>query len=154
MTYGFRSYPIIATTASGIATLANSSITNTTVTGVGTSFNTEIANGDVIVFYDPLFANTNYAVAVVANTPVSSSFEINKAIGNVSLGTASLKIGVASRKNSAFNNIQNENVVRYYSTSLTEFDTYDTLAIKIVPLSNNSNIVPRVNDISVIGVSA
>jgi len=154
LTYGFRSYPIIATTASGIATLANSSITNTTVTGVGTSFNTEIANGDVIVFYDPLFANTNYAVAVVANTPVSSSFEINKAIGNVSLGTASLKIGVASRKNSAFNNIQNENVVRYYSTSLTEFDTYDTLAIKIVPLSNNSNIVPRVNDISVIGVSA
>lgn len=154
LTYGFRSYPEIGTTATGIATLANAGITNTTITGVGTSFDTQIANGDVIVLYDPLFANTTYAVAVVANTPTASAFEINTAIANASLAAASLKIGVASRKNSAFNNIQNENVVRYYSTSLTEYDTYDTLAIKIVPLSSTSYIVPRVNDVRVIGVSA
>jgi hypothetical protein len=154
LTYGFRSYPEIGSTANGIATLANAGIGNTTITGVGTSFNTEIANGDVIVLYDPLFANTTYAVAVVANTPIAASFEINSAIANASLGAASLKIGVVSRKNSAFNNIQNENVVRYYSTSLTEFDTYDTLAIKIVPLSSSTYVVPRVNDVQVIGVSA
>lgn len=154
LTYGFRSYPEIGSTANGIATLANSGIGNTTITGVGTSFNTEIANGDVIVLYDPLFANTTYAVAVVANTPIAASFEINSAIANASLGAASLKIGVVSRKNGAFNNIQNENVVRYYSTSLTEFDTYDTLAIKIVPLSSSTYVVPRVNDVQVIGVSA
>jgi hypothetical protein len=154
LTYGFRAYPEIGSTANGIATLANAGIGNTTITGVGTSFNTEIANGDVIVLYDPLFANTTYAVAVVANTPIAASFEINSAIANASLGAASLKIGVVSRKNSAFNNIQNENVVRYYSTSLTEFDTYDTLAIKIVPLSTVSYTVPRVNDVRVIGVSA
>ena len=154
LTYGFRAYPEIGSTATGIATLANAGIGNTTITGSGTSFNTEIANGDVIVLYDPLFANTTYAVAVVANTPTATAFEINKAIANASLGAASLKIGVASHKNSAFNNIQNENVVRYYSMSTNEFDTYDTLAVKIVPLSTVSYTVPRVNDVRVIGVSA
>lgn len=154
LTYGFRLYPEIGTTATGIATLANASIGNTTVNGLGSTFNTEIANGDVIVLYDPLFANTSYAVAVVANTPTASAFEINKAIGNASLGVASLTIGVASHKNSAFNNIQNENVVRYYSTSLNVFDTYDTLSIKIAPLSSTTNIVPRVNEVRIIGVSA
>jgi uridine phosphorylase len=154
LTYGFRAYPEIGSTATGIATLANNGVGNTTITGVGTSFNTEIANGDVIVLYDPLFANTTYAVAVVANTPTATAFEINKAIANASLGAASLKIGVASHKNSAFNNIQNENVVRYYSMITNEFDTYDTLAVKIVPLSTVSYTVPRVNDVRVIGVSA
>ena len=154
LTYGFRAYPEIGSTANGLATLANAGIGNTTITGVGTSFNTEIANGDVIVLYDPIFANTTYAVAVVANTPAATSFEINTAIANASLGAASLKIGIVSNKNSAFNNIQNENVVRYYSMSTNEFDTYDTLAVKIVPLSNASYTVPRVNDVRVIGVSA
>ena len=154
LTYGFRAYPEIGSTATGLATLANAGIGNTTITGVGTSFNTEIANGDVIVLYDPIFANTTYAVAVVANTPAATSFEINTAIANASLGAASLKIGIVSNKNSAFNNIQNENVVRYYSMSTNEFDTYDTLAVKIVPLSNASYTVPRVNDVRVIGVSA
>ena len=154
LTYGFRAYPEIGSTATGLATLANAGIGNTTITGGGTSFNTEIANGDVIVLYDPNYANTTYAVAVVANTPVATSFEINTAIANASLGAASLKIGVVSNKNSAFNNIQNENVVRYYSMSTNEFDTYDTLAVKIVPLSNASYTVPRVNDVRVIGVSA
>ena len=154
LTYGFRAYPEIGSTATGLATLANAGIGNTTITGVGTSFNTEIANGDVIVLYDPIYANTTYAVAVVANTPAATSFEINTAIANASLGAASLKIGIVSNKNSAFNNIQNENVVRYYSMSTNEFDTYDTLAVKIVPLSNASYTVPRVNDVRVIGVSA
>ena len=154
LTYGFRAYPEISSTVTGLATLANSGVGNTTITGSGTTFNTQIANGDIIVLYDPLFANTTYAVAVVANTPVATSFEINTALANASLGAASLKIGVASNKNSAFNNIQNDNVVRYYSTSTNEFDTYDTLAIKIVPLSSKTYIIPRVNDIRVIGVSA
>ena len=154
LTYGFRLYPEYVN-VTGSAILANQSISNTTVNGVGTTtFNTQIANGDLVVFYDPVFANTTYAVAVVANTPTASAFEINSAINNTSVGSATLSIGVVSKPYTAFNNIQNDNVVRYYSSSMTEFDTYDTMAIKIVPLSSTSYVVPRVNDIRVIGVSA
>lgn len=154
LTYGFRAFPEFVPIP-GIISLANNGIGNTTINGVSSTFNTDLANGDIIVFYDPYFSNTTYAVSVVANTPVLTSFEIATPLANVSLASASLKIGkTGNTKHLAFNNIQNQNVVRYISSSLTEYDTYDTLAIKIVPLSNTSYIVPRVDDIRVIGVSA
>ena len=108
----------------------------------------------MIILYDEQFPNTTYGVAVVANTPTATAFEINKAFGNVSLEDATLKIGKTDKPYMVFNDIQNDNVATYYSTSLNEFTTYDTFAIKIVMLSNNSYIVPRVNDIRAIGVSA
>jgi len=153
LTYGFKGWPDYSTTITGDA-FVYSAAGNTTVTGVGTSFDTELANGDVIVLYDELFPNTTYGVAVVANTPVSTSFEINKAFANVSLEAATLKIGKVDKPYMVFNDIQNDNVATYYSTSLNEFTTYDTFAVKIVLLSNSSYIVPRVNDIRAIGVSA
>jgi len=153
LTYGFKGYPDISSTITGDA-FVYSAAGNTTVTGVGTSFNTELANGDVIILYDEQFPNTTYGVAVVANTPTATAFEINKAFGNVSLEDATLKIGKTDKPYMVFNDIQNDNVATYYSTSLNEFTTYDTFAIKIVMLSNNSYIVPRVNDIRAIGVSA
>lgn len=155
LTYGFKSFPDFVTIP-GIISLANAGIGNTTINGVdSTFFASGLANGDIIVLYDPYFSNTTYAVSVVANTPTATAFEIATPLANVSLASASLKIGrTGNTKHLAFNNIQNQNVVRYISSSLTEYDTYDTLAIKIVPLSNTSYIVPRVDDIRVIGVSA
>lgn len=151
LTYGFKPYPDF-NQITGTASLV--SISSTVVNGLGSTFNTQLANGDLIVLYDRQFPDTTYAVAVVANTPTASSFEINKPINNASIVSATLSIGVVSKPHTAFNNIQNDNVVRYYSSSMTEFDTYDTMAIKIVPLSSSSYIVPRINDIRVIGVSA
>ena len=153
LTYGFKGWPDYSTTITGDA-FVYSSAGNTTVTGVGTSFNTDLANGDLIVLYDEQFPNTTYGVALVANTPVSTSFEINKAFANVSLEAATLKIGKVDKTYMAFNDIHSDNVATYYSTSLNEFTTYDTFAVKIVMLSNSSYIVPRVNDIRAIGVSA
>jgi hypothetical protein len=153
LTYGFRSYPEIGSVLTGDAFVYSAS-GNTTVTGVGTSFNTDLANGDMIVLYDTQFPNTTYGVAVVANTPVATSFEINKAFGNLSLEAASLKVGKVTKPHTVFNDIHSDNVATYYSTSTTEFTTYDTFAVKVVLLSNNSYIVPRLNDIRAIGVSA
>ena len=157
VTYGFRGYPPIGNTVTGYA-YANSNVGNTTIVGVGTTtFNTELANGDLIVLYDPLFANTTYAVALVANTPTATAFEINTPIANASLQAATLKIDKVRAGNSqyyAFNNIQNENVVRYYSTSKTPFDSYDTVQVLVVPYANSAYIVPKLYDLRVIGVSA
>jgi hypothetical protein len=55
--------------------------------------------------------------------------------------------------NIAFNNIANDNVVRYVSSSLIEFDGYNQMQIKIVLLSPQTYISPEVEDIRVIGVS-
>ena len=153
LSYGFRAFPPFSNVIDGDAFVYAAS-GNTTVTGVGTSFNTDLANGDTIVLYDRLFPNTTYGVAVVANTPVATSFEINKAFGNLSLQAATLKVGKVDTPYTAFNDIHNDNVATYYSTSLTEYSTYDTFAIKIVLLSNNTFIVPRVDDVRAIGVSA
>ncbi len=153
LTYGFKGWPDFSTTITGDA-FVYSAVGNTTVTGVGTSFNTELANGDVIVLYDEQFPNTTYGVAVVANTPTATAFEINKDFANVSLEAATLKIGKVDKPYMVFNDIHNDNVATYYSTSLNEFTTYDTFAVKIVMLSNSSYIVPRINDIRAIGVSA
>lgn len=159
VTYGFKQYPTIIKTLNGLARVYSAS-DNTTVTGVNTTFNSDIANGDVIVLYESTtFANAVYAVAVVANTPTATGFEISKPLANVSLAAATLRVGVTSNStidfsHSAFNNIQNENVVRYYSTSVTPFDTYDTFALKVVLLSDTTYVVPRVETLSAIGTSA
>jgi hypothetical protein len=152
LTYGFKNYPDFTTTIAGDA-FVYSTAGNTTVTGVGTAFNTDLANGDLIVLYDEQFPNTTYGVAMVANTPVATSFEINKEFSNISLESATLKIGKVTKPYMVFNDVQNDNVATYYSTSINEFTTYDTFAVKLVLLSNSSYIVPRVNDIRAIGVS-
>lgn len=153
LTYGFKQYPDFTTTLTGDA-FVYSATGNTTVTGVGTSFNTQLANGDVIVIYDEEFPNTNYGVAVVANTPTATAFEINKAFSNLSLESATLKIGKADKPYMAFNDMMSDNVATYYSTGLNEFTTYDTFAVKVVMISNSSYVVPRLNDIRAIGVSS
>ena len=53
-----------------------------------------------------------------------------------------------------WNNIANDNVVRYVTSSYTEFDTYNTMQIKVVLLSESTHIIPKVEQIQVIGVSA
>jgi hypothetical protein len=153
LSYGFKGYPDFNTTLTGDA-FVYSATGNTTVTGVGTSFNTNLANGDIIVLYDEDFPNTTYGVAMVANTPTATAFEINKAFANLSLESATLKVGKVNKPYMVFNDIHNDNVATYYSTSVNEFTTYDTFAIKVVMLSNSTYIVPRLNDIRAIGVSA
>lgn len=153
LTYGLKAYPDFTDILTGDAFVYSAS-GNTTVTGIGTSFNTDLANGDVIVLYDEQFPNTTYAVAVVANTPVATSFEINRSFSNLSLEDATLKIGKCNKPKMAFNDIHTDNVATYYSMSLNEYTTYDTFSIKIVMLSDSAFIIPRVNDIRAIGVSA
>jgi hypothetical protein len=54
----------------------------------------------------------------------------------------------------AFNNKANDNIVRYYNNARAEFDTFDTMQIKIVFLADKTYLVPKIDQIQVIGVSA
>lgn len=144
----------IPTYHSGIA--ANGLYTTTfgsaVITGTGTVVNTAIAVNDVVRVYQPLFPN-NHIISVVtaANT---SSFTIADPISNTSMVSTGLVVEKVIEKHSAFINVQNNNVVRYFNQSYSAFDGYKIFAIKVVLLSDTDYRVPHVNDLRVIALSA
>jgi hypothetical protein len=79
---------------------------------------------------------------------------INSTTTNSSVLGSGLKVDRLKYKTAAFVNPQNYNIVRYYTSTNVELDGYNVMAVKIVLLSNNINLVPEVEDIRVIGVSA
>jgi hypothetical protein len=107
-----------------------------------------------VKIYNPLIP-TNYAVAAVTGITNTSVMTLDTVISNSTiLGVPNLNVDVISDPYQAFTNPQNQNVVRYYNTSLTAVDGYDTLQIKLVLLSNNSSVTPRVASLTAIGVSS
>lgn len=130
---------------------------NSTVTGTGTQFTNELRGfkaGDLVKIYDPLFEDQKHFIVSVNSVTNSTSLVIDDTTSNVSLIGSGLTIAKLGFKNQAFRNINNDNVVRYYSTSMHVYDGYDTMAIKVVMLSSNTKIVPEIEDIRAIGVSA
>jgi hypothetical protein len=141
---------------------------NTTITGTSTNFLTNFANGEYIA----VFANSDvYEVRqinrVISDTSMNltSSFTFSNTTSNYAKVEASnilnftvagsgLRIDKLEYPHQAFNNRSNDNVVRYYSTSMVEYDTYNTFQIKLVMLSNNAYLVPKIDDVRAIGVSA
>lgn len=135
--------------AAGLYTTA---LGNNVVVGVGATVNTEISVNDLVKIYQPTFPN-NHIISIVtaANT---SSITIADSVSNTSMVTTGLQIEKISEKNSGFINIQNGNVVRYYNSSYSAYDGYKNFAIKIVLLSDRDYIVPHVNNMRAIALSA
>lgn len=148
-TYGFPQYPKTLSVLAGTYTteLGNNVIVSTN------DNSSSVANNDLVKIYNPLFPNTNYQVAVVENSN-STALVLSDPISNNGIVGAGIKVDKLELKHTAFNNIMNDNVVRYYNDSMVEYDTYNSFSVKIVFLSNSSHIVPTVDDIRVIGVSA
>lgn len=146
-TYGLPQYPEVDTALSGnfLTTLSSNSIATTV------NHASSVATGDLIRIYSVLTPENHAVVPVAsANSTAISLFNPisnNNIVGDV--GVQKLKY-----KNIAWNNIGNDNVARYVTSSYTEFDTYNTMQIKVVLLSENTYNVPKVEQIQVIGVSA
>ena len=146
-TYGLPAFPEISAGLSGSFLTTNGS--NTIVTTVDQS--SVLSTGDLIRVYSALTPENHEvfpvssanATAIVLFKPISNT----NIVGDV--GVDKLKY-----KNVAWNNIANDNVARYVTSSYTEFDTYNTMQIKVVLLSENTHTVPKVEQIQVIGVSA
>jgi hypothetical protein len=147
--YGFYNAPNTSITLSGTVTTTNNS---TTITGSNTTFNTDLVSGDLIKIYSPLFSN-NYMIDVVATVSNSTSIVTKTPITNNNVIGAGLVIDKLAYPKQAFNNYLNNNITRYYNSSMAEFDGYNSFAIKIVFLSNNELIVPKIANIKGIGVS-
>lgn len=146
-TYGLPQYPTVHAELTGnfLTTLNSNSITTTA------DQTSNITAGDLIRVYSVLTPSNHEVFPVAgANTTAIQLFKPisnNNVVGDV--GVEKLKY-----KNVAWNNIANDNVARYVTSSYTEFDTYNTMQIKVVLLSENTYNVPKVEQIQVIGVSA
>jgi hypothetical protein len=151
LTFGLPTTPVVEYTADGTVT---TQLGNNIIVGHGTDFGrSEISNGDVIKIYSPVFPDQFHVAAVNAITN-ATHLSINSPIANTSLVGDGFVIDVVDNPQSAFLNIENSNVVRYYDTNRIEYDTYDTMQLKFLLLSSNPNVAPRIRDIRAIGVSA
>ena len=122
-----------------------------TVLANGVDPSTYIANNTVIKLYSKSFPE-NHMVAVVKES-TSSSLILSSVISSNNIVGSGLLVDTVKYPNIVFNNINNDNIVRYYNNSLAEFDTFDTMQIKIVFVADKSYLVPKVDQIQVLGVS-
>lgn len=107
--------------------------------------------GSLVKVYDPLIKD-NYDVFIV-KTVTSNSIVLNKPIRDNNI-SGNMFVDKLKYKNVAWNNLSNDGIIRYINSDMIEFDTFSSMQVKVVLLSNNSNITPKVDQIQVIGVSA
>lgn len=142
--------------------------TSTTLTGTETNFTTNFTSGDFIAVWANASVYESRKISSVTNTTqiiVESAFTIaNSATKyakvtpdtfiNTSLSVSSLRVDRVAHKNQVYNDIQNDNVATYYSTSMVQYTGYDSMQLKIVMLSENDTIIPKIDDVRGIMVSA
>ena len=176
MQFGFKDSPNTVVTLAG--TVNVDSISTTNVVGTGTLFQTNasanVQVNDLVKIYSPIFPD-NYDICVVSAVANDTQFSISSAINNVGITGSGLLVDHLGRVGNttlgklgypmqAFNNINNSGVARYFNSSMTTFDSYDTVQIKIVLLSDMAQVsnntanaipttIPRVDDIRVVGVT-
>ena len=146
-TYGLPQFPGLDTSLNGVfTTTLNSAIVATTQ-----SQTSALVAGDLIQIYDN-FLPDNHEVFIVQSVDSTTQITLSRAVTNNNI-VGARQANKMKYPNIAFNNIANDNVVRYVSSSLIEFDGYNQMQIKIVLLSPQTYISPEVEDIRVIGVS-
>jgi len=146
------SLPKYSETANTLAGSFVTQVSNSVVAAVDVNPTTYLVNNDVIRIYSDLFPD-NYQVAVAASVN-STAIVLSQPISNNSMAGSGFKIDRVLYPEIAFTNVQNDGIVRYYSASRQEYDTYDSVQLKIVLLSPSVQVVPKVDTVQVVGVSA
>jgi hypothetical protein len=151
-TYGFDTAPELQVALPGTGSITSGSNTITTTS----DHSAAVTAGDLIRIKDQDFGNHEVFVVSAANTTAISTYRNITTSSLVSAGVTRSDIVIDKLKyrNIAWNNVENDNTVRYVNSEYVEFDRYTSMQIKIVLLATQSHIVPKVEAIQVIGVSA
>jgi len=151
-TYGFDTAPELQVALPGTGAITYGSNTITTTN----NHSATVTAGDLIRIKDQDFGNHEVFVVSAANTTAISTYRNITTSSLVSAGVTRSDIVIDKLKyrNVAWNNVENDNTVRYVNSEYVEFDRYTSMQIKIVLLAEQSHIVPKVEAIQVIGVSA
>ncbi len=150
-TYGFDQFPEIQNQLAGTGTITFGSNVITTTA----SQNTVITTGDLIRVRDPDINNHEVFIVSSANTSAIQTYRNIETSSLVSAGVTRSDIVIDKLKyrNTAWNNKENDNTVKYVNSGFVEFDRYTSIQLKIVLLSTQTHIVPKVDHVQVIGVS-
>ena len=129
-----------------LVTTNNSSV----ITSTNTSWQSVFSNGQLCVLYSDV-NQTTYEVHQIASVDSNTqiTFSTPVAISN----TSSAQIASMVYPNSAYKNSQNQNIIRYTTSSGVPYDSYIQFAIKIVLLSNSTSVVPKVSDMRTLALS-
>jgi len=149
-TYNFNAFPNTDYVATGSVT---TTLDSNTIVGANTRFDLNLAANDVVRLYQPLFPN-NYMVGIVGSISSNNSLTLTTPISNNGLVGSGLKMDRIAFPHQAFNDVLNSNVVCYFNSNMVRFDTYDTFQVKVIFLSNNENVIPKIDDVRSIGVTA
>jgi hypothetical protein len=125
---------------------------NSVVTGTTSTVNTDVTVGSVVRVYSASTPNSYFIDTVVASN--TTTFTLASNVSNTSMVGSGFLTDVVTRKNSAFIDIQKNNIATYFNSSLASFRGYDNFAIKVVLLSDNGYAVPYVDDLRAVAVSA
>jgi hypothetical protein len=113
-----------------------------------------LERNQVVKLYSTLFP-TNYQLFSIESANSSSGeVVLQQPVANSGMVGEGFRMDTLKDGHTAFRNPDNFEIARYFGYEGQTFDTYDQVAIKIVLLSNSNNVVPKVNDYRVIGVSA
>lgn len=117
-----------------------------------TTADATIAVGDVVRVASP-FIDENYFVDLVIAAN-STTITVSKDVSNNSVVGSNFKVEKLTRPNSGFIDPQNFYIYTYFNNLGERFEGYNQGAIKIVLLSDESHIIPFVEDVRAIAVSA
>ena len=125
---------------------------NNIITASGSNPTTFVAPNDMVKLYNPLVPE-NYMISSVMSAN-STTITLNLGIDDNNVAGTGMRVDRLKYSDVAYNNAQNDNVVRYWTSSLARFDKFDSVQIKIVLLADTTYLVPQVDYYRVIGVSA
>lgn len=129
-----------------------SSACNQIVYSGSSTANATVSAGDVIRVSSSLVPE-NYFIDVVTSAN-STKVTVSRSILNNSLVGSSFIVEKLDRPNSGFVDPQNYYVYTYFNSNGERFEGYNQGAIKVVLLSDESHIIPYIDDLRAIAVSA
>ena len=151
-TYGFDTAPELqaALPGTGAITYGSNSITTTS------DHSATLTAGDLIRIKDQDYGKHEVFTVSAANTTAINTYRNIETSSLVTAGItrSDILIDKLKYRNVAWNNVENDNTVRYVNSEYVTFDEYTSMQIKVVLLATQSHIVPKVEAIQVIGVSA
>jgi hypothetical protein len=144
--------------------------TSNAVSGTGTLFTEDFSVGDFIAVWESSSVYQTRKVSTITND-TSMTVDSNWSIANGdtkyayvqpstfvnnSISVDELKIDriAGPYEHSVYNDFLNANVATYYNTGLAQLTGYSTFQIKVVMLSNNQIIVPKIDDVRGVGVTS
>jgi hypothetical protein len=144
--------------------------TSNAVSGTGTLFTEDFSVGDFIAVWESSSVYQTRKVSTITND-TSLTVDSNWSIANGdtkyayvqpstfvnnSISVDELKIDriAGPYEHSVYNDFLNANVATYYNTGLAQLTGYSTFQIKVVMLSNNQIIVPKIDDVRGVGVTS